>query len=198
MSNEFWMNGTGAPITGKPDDAFIKDFSTIPEGTSAIAKIKSFEVIENMSEYNGAEKYIKIVYKLTSGEFLGREVIQKIKCFDGKPAAIDRNLNMLRLIMDLCAFKPTHHGEPTNQELMQMNNKIVGIKIGEWSLLKKDGSGMMEGNHVREVWAADGFESETGIKVQHVHSMPVDSALSRNSNSRADGGLTGIDDDIPF
>lgn len=198
MSNDFWTSRTGTPITGKPDDAFVKNFSIIPEGTQALAMIKSFEIVEKTDEYKGPQKFIQIIYKLSSGEFIGREVTQKIRPFDGEPKGIDRNLNMLRLIMELCGFKPNHQGEPTNQELMSMNNKIVGIKIGEWAFPKNDGSGMMEGNHVREVWAATGFESETGIKVQHIHSIPVDSALSRNSNSRTDGVIHGIDDDIPF
>ena len=193
--SDFWVSKSGAPITGTPEASFVKDFSLIPEGTKAIAKIKSFEIIEKNSEYRGLEKYMQITYKLTSGEFTGREVTQKIKPFDGEPKAIDRNLNMLRLVMDLCGFKPTHNGEPTNQELMMMNNKIVGIVIREWSLMKKDGSGTMEGNYVSEVHPAAGFETETGVKIEHVHVMPSDSALSRNAKSRSE---PDINDDLPF
>jgi hypothetical protein len=197
MSN-FWESKTGTPITGNPNDAFVKDFSIIPDGTTAVARIKTFEIIEKNSEYRGPEKYMQITYKITSGEFNDREVTQKIKPFDGEPKAIDRNLNMLKLVMDLCDFRPNHTGEPTSDDLKRMTGRILGIKIREWSLPKKDGSGIMEGNFVSEVAAASGFVVETGIKAVHVHSMPTDTALSRNSNARVDGGMPGIDDDLPF
>ena len=196
--SDFWSSKSGIPITGTPENSFSKSFVTIPEGTTAVARIKTFEIIEKNSEYRGPEKYMQITYKITSGEFNDREVTQKIKPFDGEPKAIDRNLNMLKLVMDLCDFKPSHSGEPTNDDLRRMTGRILGIKIREWSLPKKDGSGMMEGNFVSEVAAASGFVVETGIKIVHIHSMPTDSALSRNSNARVDGAMPGIDDDLPF
>jgi|ERR1017187_104542 hypothetical protein len=196
MSN-FWKSGTGNEIKGTAELAFMADFSIIPEGTTAIASIKSFEVIETTNEYTGPQKFMQIMYKITSGDYKGREVKQKIKCFDGKPEAIDRNLNMLKLVMDLCGYKPTHHNEPTNQELMAMNDKVVGIKIREWSVPKQDGSGMMEGNFVAEVHSPVNFVTETGTKIKHVESMPTDSALSRNAGTRS-GIEPSMDDDLPF
>ena len=121
---------------------------------------------------------------------------QKIKCFDGSPDAIDRNLNMLKLVMDLCKFKPTHAEAPTQQDLMPMIGSILGVKIREWSMPKKDGSGMMEGNFVAEVFSPVGFEDEAGVKaeVKHVQSN-VDSAFSRNKPVE-DELFSG--DDVPF
>ncbi len=194
MSN-FWTSGSGTTITGRPEDSFIKDFSIIPDGTTALAKIKEFIIVEKTTQYAGEQKFMQITYKLTSGEFKDREVTQKIKPFDGTPQSIDRNLNMLKLVMELCDFNASHDVEPTSQDLMLMNGKILGIKIKEWSMPKTDGSGIMEGNFVGEVWPAAGFESETGIKAEHVHSMPSDSALSRNAKSRSE---PDFEDSLPF
>ncbi len=196
MSN-FWKSGTGSEIKGTAELAFMADFSIIPDGTTAISSIKSFEIIEKNNEYTGPQKFMQITYKITSGDYRDREVKQKIKCFDGKPEAIDRNLNMLKLVMDLCGYKPTHHNEPTNQELMAMNGKVLGIKIRQWSLPKQDGTGNAEGNYVSEVHSPVNFVTETGVKIEPVISMPSDSALSRNASSRM-GIEPSIDDDLPF
>jgi len=189
----FWESKSGQPITGSPDAAFVKDFEIIPNNTMALAKIKSFEVVEEQNQYKGPQKYIKVIYKITDGDFINREVIQKIKPFDGEPKQIDRNLNMLRLIMELCSYKPEHSNEPTNADLMRMNGKALGIKIREWSMPKKEG-GLMEGNFVSEVHPPAGFVSQTGVRSERVYSSPVDSALNRNSQARVDS----LEEDLPF
>ncbi len=194
MSN-FWTSPSGSPITGSPDSAFLKDFTTIPEGTMALGTIKSFEVVTKAAnKYTPEQKHIEVKYKLTQGDFKNREVTQKIKVFDGKPEQIERNLNMLKLIMDLCGYTPLHGNEPSNQELAAMNGRVLGIKIGEWSMPKEDGSGVMEGNMIREVHSSAGFECETGVKSEVVHSRSaVDTAFSRNQPK-----TDSLDDDIPF
>jgi hypothetical protein len=175
--SEFWSSGTGKMPTGKPEDAFVQSFTIIPEGTCAEALIKSFTLVEKENKYSDRpDKFYQIVWKLCSGDFANREVTQKIKCFDGKPEQIDRALNMLKLIMQICDFKPTHAGAPQDMELIFMSNKILSIKIGEWSMPKKD----MEGNHVREVWKSGELPTETGIKTVVTH-KPTDSALQRNA-----------------
>ena len=64
---------------------------------------------------------------------------------------------------------------------------------------KKDGSGMIEGNFVAEVYARSGFEDEVGEKIEH-KSMPqsshVDSAFSRDRERRAH--QDELDGDVPF
>lgn len=195
----FWTSGTGKTLTGKPEDAFVRDFSIIPDGTQAEAMIKHFILIDRPNEYTGSnDKYYEILYKLITGDFKGREVSQKIKCFAGKPEQIDRNLNMMKLIMELCDFKPKHSNEPTDADLMPMQGKMVSIKISEWSMEKKDGSGMMEGNFVSEVHKSGAIPTETGTK-QIVTKSPsqkkgVESALTRNQPQVE----MNMDDDIPF
>lgn len=195
----FWTSPTGETITGDPSVAFIKEFSVIPEGTMAIAAIHAaIMVSKEATQYSEIDKYIDITYKLMDGDFKGREIHQKIKVFFGKPEAIARNLNMLKLVMDLCKFKPTHNGEPTNEDLRNLVGKVVGIKIGEWSAPKKDG-GIMEGNFVREVHPSAGFKCETGVKAEVVHSRPnLDSAFSRNATAGTDLGTGSLNDDLPF
>jgi hypothetical protein len=182
--------------TGNPELAFMPEFSIIPNGTTSLARIKKFEIVSKENQYTGMQKFMQITWEICSDQFKGQHVTQKIKVFDGKPAQIERNQEMLMLVMKLCNFHPAHDNEPTNQELMAMNGKICGIKIREWSMPKQDGSGMMEGNFVGEVHPAAGFELVTGVKEEHVHSRPTDSALNRNASSKTDS--LGDDSDIPF
>ncbi len=188
----FWKSGSGCEITGKPQDAFIGDFELIPNNTQALASIKSFNLVEKENKYTGVnDKFFNVNFKIIDGQFKSREVAMKIKCFSGKPEQIDRNLNMLRLIMELCDFKPSHDGEPTDIELGFMIGKIVSIKIKEWDMPKADGSGIMQGNFVSEVHKSGAIPTETGVKAEVVH-RPTDSALQRNS------GMPELDDGLPF
>lgn len=190
----FWLSGTGEAPSGKPEDAFIGDFIVIPEGTVATASIKAFTLVEKENKHTGVtDKFYQIIYKLLDGDHKSREVTQKIKCFDGKPEQIQRNLNMLKLVMQLCEFKPTTKEAPMDLELLPMLNKIVSIKIGEWSMPKQDG-GIMEGNFVREVHASGAIATETGIKsvAAHAPTHGVQSALTRNA------GIPELDSDLPF
>ncbi len=189
---DFWNSGSGAAITGNPSDAFVKDFSIIPEGTIAEACIKQFLLVDKENKHTGVQdKFYMVTYKLLNGDYKSQEVTQKIKCFNGKPEAIDRNLNMLRLVMQLCEFKPTHNNAPQDIELVFMVGKVVCIKVGEWSMSKQDGSGSMEGNFVREVHASGALAAETGVKAV-VTSKPTDSALTRNAK------MPELDSDLPF
>lgn len=192
----FWESKTGNTITGKLEDARLPDFTVIPDGTMALAKIDVFVLVEKTNTYTGAEEsYYEVTWKVTSDDFKGRIVSQKLKVFEGKPESIDRNLNMMKLIMDLCLFKPKHSNAPSDDDLRPMIGKVLGVKIREWSMPKKDGSGVMEGNFVSEVWPIDKFKCEIGKKLEVVHTMPlgIESALTRNANKKIE-----LDDDIPF
>ena len=193
----FWEAPNGAKITGAEDKSFAPSFEIIPEGTSAVASINRFEVVsKEATQYASEQKFIEVTYKIVSGDYKNREVRQKIKCFDGKNEQIERNLNMLMLIMKLCEFKPTHNEEPTASELGSMCGKIIGIVIGEWSLPKKDGTGMMEGNFVRECRRSEGFECKTGVKAE-VKVIPMaDNAFARDKARR--DAADYLDSDIPF
>jgi len=192
----FWNSG-GGNVTGNPQDAFVSDFTIIPNNTTAPASIKSISLIEKENRFNNStDKYYEFTYKLLSGDFKGREVAQKIKCFQGEQSSIQRALNMLKLIMDLCDYKPSHGGEPTAQELMSMQGKVLGIKIREWQMQKVDGSGTMEGNFVAEVHKIDDkFITETGVKLKP--KMP-------EASKHHDNGFDNFtpdnekDDSIPF
>lgn len=181
--------------TGDPSKAFAPEFVTIPNNTTALARIKKFENIEKENKYTGLQKYMEITWEIISDEFKGRHVTQKLKVFEGTPEQIERNLNMLVLAMKLCNYSPPHTNAPSNLELMAMNGKICGIRIREWSMPKQNGSGVMEGNFVSEVHPAAGFQAEVGVKEEHVHSLPMESALSRNAQSRSE---IDINDDLPF
>jgi len=193
----FWTSGTGNEIKGDAASAFTPDFTVIPDGTMAMAVIDKFSLVEKKDQFGDEKKYYEIVWKIISQDYKGRIVSQKIKPFDGRPEAIDRNLNMLKLVMTLCQFKPTHANAPSSDDLRPMIGKSAGIKIREWSMPKQDGSGMMEGNFVSEIYPAQGFECEIGTKLEMVHTPPssVDSAFSRNPRGQT---LVDLTDDIPF
>ncbi len=192
----FWSSGSGKEITGKPEDSFLKDFSIIPDGTIANSKIIKFNLVEKVNSYTGVnDKYYEVFFKLADGDFKNREVGMKIKVFDDKPETRDRNLNMFKLVMDLCSFKPTHNDAPTDADLLPMINKMVSVKIVQWDTTTKDGK-LLEGNRVSEVYKSGSVATETGQMaiVTHKPSSGVDSALSRNSGA----GLDVPDDSIPF
>ena len=200
----FWTSPTGQEVTGNQKDSFLPSFGIIPDGTTALAVIKSCEVIEKAAnDYREADKFIEVIYKISSADFKGREVAQKIRVFQGKPESIYRNLNMLKLLMTLCNYKPAHNNEPTNQDLASLCNKTLGIKISEWSMPRKISEspmprrdkGIMEGNNVSEVHAPSGFECQIGVKAEVTHNNKgVDSAFSRNSGA----AQNDLDEDMPF
>ncbi|MFB1501523.1 hypothetical protein [Thiocapsa sp. N5-Cardenillas] len=191
----FWTSGSGAPITGNLKDAKVPDFTVIPDGTMALAKIESFEFANKpATKYKGPETIYEIKWKITAGDFVNREVTQKIKPFDGKPFQIDRALNMMKLIMNLCHYTNHSNEAPDTESLKPMVGKILGIKISEYSIPKKDEPGNIEGNHVTEVHPAADFKCETGVKKEVVHSRSnVESAFSRNAPE-----IGGALDDLPF
>src|SRR5215217_3102831 len=127
----FWQSDLGA-ITGDADDAFIKDFSVIPDGTMALAKIIKFSKYEDKNN----NFYYEIEWSLVDGDFKGRKVTQKIKAFDSDAKVRHRALNMLKLIYVLFKVKPESANEPSDKELMSFVNKVAGIRIREWSIEK--------------------------------------------------------------
>ncbi len=194
-----WNRGSGKAITGNPDDAFVQGFQQIPDGTIAEAFIKSFVLFEDDNQYSGkVDQYYLVTYKLLNGDFKGYEVRQKIKIFSGNPEQIDRNLNMLMLIFKLCDFTWVLNRDPLDDDLAPLQNKVLSIKINEWQMPKNDGSGMMQGNFVSEVYKAGDVPTKTGTKLdvdETISASPPSTALNRNANK-----APSIDDDsdIPF
>ena len=152
-------------VTGKQEDAFTKEFTIIPNNTTAPAAINKIDLIEKSTQF-GEQKHYEIIWKIAAGEFKGQEATQKIKCFLGDSQQILRARNMLKLLLTITKTVIPHDDEPMIHELRQMKGKILGIKIREWQMEKRDGSGVMEGNFVSEVHPlTDSFVTETGIKL---------------------------------
>ncbi len=183
----FWVSRIeGQELTGKLSDAVLPDFELIPNGTKAPAQIKSFELISKKINDKDTDQY-EIVWKITEGEFKGREVTQKIKAFDDKDTIAQRALNMLKLIYTLCNYAPKHSGVPTNEDHKALIGRNLGIKIGEWQLPrnnpKADQSAFLTGNNVTEVHKLDSdFVPEIGVKKElpKIITSAVESAFSRN------------------
>ena len=192
MSSNFWLSGTGEMPTGKPEDAFVGDFTVIPEGTQANSVVKSFTLVQKENKYtNTTDKFYQVIFKLTDGDYKNREVTLKIKCFSGKPEQIQRNLNMMKLILEICDFKPTHSNPPSDMELGFTMNKSVAVKVGEYSIPKENEPGTIDGNFVREVHKSGSIPTETGVKAE-VKARPTESALTRNAN------VVDLNEDLPF
>lgn len=196
MTDGFWNSGTGKTITGLPQDSFLKDFTLIPDGTIANSTIIKFCLIDKINEYTGTnDKCYEVTFKLSDGDFVKREVRMKIKVFDSTPETRDRNLNLLKLIMDLCHFKPTHNNAPSDDDLSPMIGKFVSVKIVQWDIVTKEGK-QLEGNRVSEVYKSLSVPTETGQLITPLSSAPTssnDSALQRNQPN-----YDVPDDSIPF
>jgi hypothetical protein len=193
----FWESELGE-ITGSAADAFAKFKTQIPDGTMALARIESF-----INDEYQDNKFLKIEWVLTDGDFKGAVVEQKLKVY-GDPLAKDptrarhRALNMLKLIYQLYNMKPKHSNPPTDQDLSLFVGKHAGLKIRE---TEPNDQGKQY-NWVPEIHDTKGFVCETGMSVVVTHTAPqysgqwpVDSALSRQSNHSATASL---DDDVPF
>lgn len=183
----FWDSELGV-ITGNAEDAFAKSFKQIPDNTLALARINSFSNAEN----NGAT-YLNIEWHLIEGDFQGQKVNQKIKAFDQDPKVKHRALNMLKLIYMMFKVSPKSSNPPSDDELGVFNGKVAGIRIRE---TEPNDQGKQY-NWVSEVHNSQGFESETGVRVEVTHTREsTDTAFSRNRVSESD--LNKMDDDIPF
>jgi hypothetical protein len=189
----FWESELGE-ITGNPADAFAKSFTQIPDGTMASAKIESFM----NAEYNG-NKYLSIDWVLIDGDFKGAKVNQKLKVWgdqrDKDPAKTKhRALNMLKLIYQLYKLSPKHSGAPTDQDLSVFVGKVAGIQIRETEPDKQTGR---QYNWVSEIHPAEGFKSETGVKLEVTHTRSdLSTAFDRNPRGEAIPPIT--EQDIPF
>jgi hypothetical protein len=169
MNNNFWETMLGI-ADGKPENAFTKDFGLIPDGTKAFAKIEDFNITEKpANDYGMAKKYYEIKWIITQGEFIGRNIFQKIKAFDAENKIRFKALNMLRLIMNISNVQATNEA-PDIYALRKMIGNVMGIKIKEWSIPKETG-GIMEGNFVSEVHIANGFTTMIGKKIESVNSF---------------------------
>lgn len=190
----FYMSRSGAVIDGSDANTFAQPLTLIPEGTTAIATIKAFE----KKAVEGLEPVYEVTWKIIDDNFKNREVRQKIRVFDKNPEKVDKALNMLVRIFNICQFRPAHENEPTQQDLIPLLGKVCGIKIREWSMLREDNS-IAEGNWVAEVHTPDiNFTPQIGIKAQKAPPQTPQSALTRNAQRQTNAHEQLVDDELPF
>jgi hypothetical protein len=174
----FWQGQAGKTLTGSAEDSFNSGFSPIPDGTVAVAMIKSFEFVES-AEYD--PKY-QIRWKIADGEFKNREVFQNIYAFDKDPERNEKAKNMMMRIYKLCGHIITQPSQPTNQDLAPMQGSLCMIKIGMY--VGKDGK---KRNSLDEV-------HESNYAPEQPAEGLYDSALSRHRSNAAPVN----ESDIPF
>jgi hypothetical protein len=182
----FW-EVNGVKPTGKPEDAFSNSFRNIPDGTQANAMISSAKV----SVYDNEKTGINIAWKIVDGDFKGCIVNQSIKVFDKKDEKRIKALNMLKLIMVLCSFTPSHDGEPTDVDLASLKGNICGIKIQQWQMQNKKTGIWSEGNWVSEVHKD--IEVLTGIPLE-----PLPSNDATYNDAQNTDWSKPIEDDISW
>lgn len=188
----FWESELG-DVTGKAEDAFAKQFSQIPDGTKALAKVESFT---NQSHKESGFKYLNIEWVLQDGDFKGQKVQQKLKVFGGDQYDKDpaktrhRALNMLKLLYELFNIKPKHSNPPSDQDLAFFVGKIAGIKIRETAPNDKG----KQYNWVAEVHPSQGFKCETG------EGLPVIAHTVISTHSSYQPASSAVHDlnDVPF
>lgn len=190
----FWDSEVGA-ITGKPEDAFAKTFTTIPDNTAALAKIEKFSVaVFNDKSLNAGETYFSIDWKITEGDFKNAMVNQKLRVCELDKQKRHRALNMLALLYQTFGVKRTHENMPDDKDLMKFQGMIAGIRIRETEP-NQEGKTF---NWVSEVHKKEGFVSETGTKLVVTHTnKDAGSAFDRNPRGTADN-FGAVEDDIPF
>lgn len=187
----FWTLSDNSAPKGDEASSFAGDFRVIPDGTCAPAQIKSFKLMDATQSY--PKPVFEVTFKLIGGDFKDREVRLKVKCFDDKPTVSDRGINMLKRIYDLCGHKPTHADTPTDNDLLPMIGKIMGVKIREFIGTNSKTGEPTNGNYVSEIHSTSNIETVTGTKLEVVASS-VDTAFSRNAVT----GLPLDDSGIPF
>lgn len=196
----FWESDLGE-VTGKTEDAFAKQFTQIPDGTKALAKVESFT---NQAHKETGFKYLNIEWVLTDGDFKGQKVTQKIKVYGGDQYDKDpaktrhRALNMLKLLYQLFNLKPKHTNPPTDQDLASFSGKTAGIRIRE----TEPNDNGRQYNWVAEVHPSQGFKSETGTGLAVVARSTV-SNYSAQSNAGTSFGNNAAppaydENDVPF
>lgn len=163
----FWDSELGE-VTGKSEDAFAKQFTQIPDGTKALAKIENFT---NQEYKDSGTKYLNIQWILQDGDFRGQKVQQKLKVYDSDSKTRHRALNMLKLLYQLFNIKPKHTNPPTDQDLAAFGGKIAGIKIRETDVNEKG----KQYNWVGEVHPSKDFKGETGTGLAVVARTSVSS-----------------------
>lgn len=182
--SDFWVSELGV-LSGSAEDAFSKTFKQVPDNTMALAKIVSFK-----NENFDGQRYLKVDWLLTAGDFKGQHVFQKLHVFDTDPKKRHRSLNMFMLMYKLFGLSPESKEAPVDSDLAIFESKFAGIKIQETAPNDKG----RQYNWVSEVWPAQGFECVTGESPVVHKTHGVDSALTRNSRN----GSLDIDLDLPF
>lgn len=173
----FWDSPLGS-ITGSANDAFVKDFTRVPNNTMALAKISDV----TMPEF-GSSQVIEIVWILQDTEYSGALVRQKLKCWDMDERARFRALNMLKYLYDLFGVEPLQW-DPTVQDLMTFVGRRAGIRVLE-TKPNKDGK---QYNWVSEVHNARDFKSASGKYLETVVKTHVNGQYN----------TVDMDADIPF
>lgn len=194
----FW-NVEGFTTDGSAQNSNIEDFSIIPGGTKAIAMAR--EVKKVTSEHTG-ETYFEGKLKIVSEDFKNQVVKVKFRVFEDDAKKRARAINQFMRLFILCGVE-LPQGEPTAEDLAQLNNNPFGIEIDIWESTNSETGEPMSGNWVRAYQPADGFECVVGKK------MPKDEPQTGAQRPATQGGAGGtsqpagttaqnFDNDIPW
>jgi len=184
----FFTLSSGSVASGDPMAAFIADMSVIPNNSMVLATLEKCEV----KEFRGTKTF-SVTWKMLN-LFKNQIVRQKIDVFSDNEKKADRAKEMFMLIFKICNVnvQDKNHG-PTPNELYQLERKVCGLRIREYSLVGDDGV-TREGNFVSELHDTKGFIEAVGEK------MVAKETKSRPNPTQDFDELNPpmIDDEIPF
>lgn len=155
-------------VTGKIEDCAVPAFTLIPNGTIDTACIISAKIVIPTAEAFDPTKYIELTYQLVGGDYKDMRVSQKIRCFGEDSPKRLRALNMLIRLLAICNAVPFDQEEPSNEVLAALQGQLLMIEVSEWSLPRRDGNGVMEGNWVSGIYKPGEVETKKGVKKEPV------------------------------
>lgn len=191
----FWQTPIGR-ITGDESVAFSHpQVKSIPNNTTAIAKIKEFKKKTFMDN-----SYYQVDWVITDGQFKNHHVFQKIRAFDADDKKRYKALNLLMFFFKFFNVGLTHEGEPTDHDLAEFEGLSAGIRIHE---TEENADGKIY-NWVGQIMPTIDFKCETGIHLatQKRATAPRDMSypFQENPKRQPNGNVAHdiIDDTIPF
>jgi len=191
----FWNLSDGSQVekTGEYE-AKEGGFEIIPDDTKVLAAIGEIK----WHTFANGDRVVNVKWQVVSENFKGRIIFQALKVFGtqyckDKQKTSDKAKRMLGAIDANSGSVLPLDREPTDQDLMRMMGKIMGLHIKVYKHDPKNPDGPeKDGNYIA------GISSKQSTPM----SAPVSRAavpMSQQANVQAQGAAQdGFDDDIPF
>lgn len=129
----FWNTSEGTKATGEVQEN--NDFAPLPKG-DYISMIEEASV----DEYQGIKKIKFKARVVGDGPGKNRVLFLGLKCWDTESAKRDKAVQLLFKIFGICKAKMPRD-EPTDEDLRQLCDKPISLKLGVWEIKDENKSG---------------------------------------------------------